>query len=92
MAGASAPVAFRTIWTSLFLIRAMRDWITFRPVHMVLEATAAEVPATEFRRGPQEARDVNPRERPVLDDKEAAATGMAGPADQVPEVTRGWHG
>ncbi len=83
---------FRRLAGAKKVIQSLMARIKNRLVQIVLKATGAEAPAMDFLGGLQEARDGIPRERQVLDDKEAAAGGMADLADQVAEVTRDWNG
>lgn len=80
---------FRRLAGAKKVIQSLMARIKNKLVQIVLKATGAEAPAMDFMGGLQEAKDGIPRERQVLEDKEAAAGGMADLADQVAEVTKG---
>ena len=79
---------FRRLAGAKRVIQALMARVKNKLVQVVLKATGAEGPAKDFLGGMQEAREGLPHERQVLDQKDAAAGGMADLADQVAEVTK----
>jgi len=88
--------AFKRMFAGLFrrlagakkVIQSLMARVKNKLVQVVLKATGAEQPAMDFLGGMQEAKEGLPHERQVLEQKDAAAGGMADLADQVAEVTK----